>query len=401
MVWLSDNPMWEDFGTRALFYAGYGGADFGECLTTVEKVGEAGSVDDWYREWMATADRVAAIGGECARAGHAVSAREAFFRASTYYRTAYYPLYGAPVDPRLSAAFERETASFQCAATLAESPIEVLEIPFGGANLPGYFICADDSGAPRKTVIHVNGYDSTIQESYFAIAPAATRRGYHCLLFDGPGQGRNLIRDGLHMRPDWENVVRPVVDYALTRPEIAPDKIVLGGWSFGGLLAPRAAAFEHRIAALFADPGQWDQRGPILAALDLSPADKAKFPDVDRELLRPLEEWLAGPKAEPMLRWRLLQRGLWVHGKETLFDYFADMMRYEISPFADRIACPVLLTMPEGDPIAQGAATLYEALAVPEKKLLRYDALAGGHCEVAARRLFHQQLFDWLDEILG
>ena len=83
---------------------------------------------------------------------------------------------------------------------------------------------------------------------YFAHAPAAIRRGYNVLLFDGPGQGRNLIKDGIHIRPDWENVVRPVIDYALTRPEIDPDKIVLAGWSFGGFLAPRAAALRasHR-----------------------------------------------------------------------------------------------------------------------------------------------------------
>jgi hypothetical protein len=52
---------------------------------------------------------------------------------------------------------------------------------------------------------------------YFAFAVAANRRGYHCLLFDGPDQGRVLITQGLPMRPDWENVVRPVIDYALTR----------------------------------------------------------------------------------------------------------------------------------------------------------------------------------------
>jgi hypothetical protein len=50
---------------------------------------------------------------------------------------------------------------------------------------------------PRPTMVHVNGYDSNIQEMYFAHGPAALRRGYDCLLFDGPGQGRNLIRDGI------------------------------------------------------------------------------------------------------------------------------------------------------------------------------------------------------------
>ena len=152
-------------------------------------------------------------------------------------------------------------------AALSDIPIEAVEIPFEDTTLPGYFVTVDDSGAPRPTIVHTNGYDSTIQEMYFAHAPAAIRRGYNVLLFDGPGQGRNLIKDGIHIRPDWENVVRPVIDYALTRPEIDPDKIALAGWSFGGFLAPRAASFEHRIAALVADPGQWDEGPAVLGRL--------------------------------------------------------------------------------------------------------------------------------------
>jgi pimeloyl-ACP methyl ester carboxylesterase len=53
----------------------------------------------------------------------------------------------------------------------------------------------------------------------------------------------------MHFRPDWEAVVTPVVDFALTQPEVNPDQIVLIGMSLGGYLAARAAAFEYRIAA--------------------------------------------------------------------------------------------------------------------------------------------------------
>jgi len=92
-----------------------------------------------------------------------------------------------------------------------------------------------------------------IYEMYLDFA-AALRRGYNLLLLDGPGQGRSLIEQGLVMRPDWENVVGSVVDYALTRPEVDLKRIALMGWSFGGYLAPRAASAEHRLAACVADP---------------------------------------------------------------------------------------------------------------------------------------------------
>jgi pimeloyl-ACP methyl ester carboxylesterase len=398
---LSKDPMYEEFGQRALLQATYGGADFGECTTTIERIG-AGRLDDWYREWVATADRVAAIGDESAVAGHAVSAREAYIRASTYYRAAYFPLFGKPVDPRLVEAFERETESFHKAAALFSPPMEALEIPFGDDSLPAYLVKADDLGTPRPTIVQTNGYDSNIQEMYFSHAPAAIRRGYNYLGFDGPGQGRNLIRDGMPIRPDWENVVRPVIDFALKRPEIDPERIILVGWSFGGFLAPRAAAFEHRIAALVADPGQWDQRDAVIPVLPLSEEEKQRFPDIDPESLQPMEEGLQSPEADPMLRWRLLQRGLWVNGVDTLYDYFVSMLDYELSSVANQISCPTLLTAAEGDPIAAGAPKLYEAIDVP-KRLVRFTAAegAGGHCEGAARALYHQRVFDWLDETIG
>ena len=136
--------------------------------------------------------------------------------------------------------------------------------------------------------------------------------------------------------------------------------------------------------------------------LPISDEEKRRFPDIDPESLHPMEEWLRGPEADPMLRWRLLQRGLWVYGADNLFDSFASMLGYELSPVANQISCPTLLTAAEGDPGAAGAQKLLEAIDVP-KQLVRFAAAegAGGHCEGAARTLYHQRVFDWLDETLG
>jgi dienelactone hydrolase len=365
----------------------------------MDRIGE-GSADDWYREWTATADRLASAARDSETRGHAVSAREAYFRATTYYHVSYFPLYGFPVDPRLTRAFEAEVACFQRGAALSKPAIEPIEIPFEGAFLPGYFLHADDTGRPKPTIVHVNGYDSNIQEMYFAHGPAAVRRGYNCLLFDGPGQGRNLIRDGLALRPDWEVVVKSVIDYALTRPDIDPKRIVLAGWSFGGFLAPRAAAFEKRIAALIADPGQWDQSDG-LKMLPVPPDVLCDLDHADPNLFAPIEQALRSPKADPITRWRLIQRLLWVHGKSNLYDLAREISRFEISAVAQNISCPTLLTAAEGDPIGKGARTLYNALVCP-KTLMDFTLAegSGGHCEALSRGLYHQRVFDWLDETL-
>jgi hypothetical protein len=112
------------------------------------------------------------------RVGH-VSAREAFFRASNYYRTAEFFKRANPVnDADVARLSGRSTQTFTQAAQLLDTPFEVVEIPYEGTTLPGYLFLSDHSGKPRPTIIYNNGFDSTQEESYFAIGAAALRRAF-------------------------------------------------------------------------------------------------------------------------------------------------------------------------------------------------------------------------------
>src|SRR2546430_17545981 len=84
-------------------------------------------------------------------------------------------------------------------------------------------------------------------------------RGYHCLLFDGPGQARALIEQRLPMRPDWEKVVTPVVDVAVKLPGVDPEKIILAGWCFGGFFVVFSASLDPWAIAVIACSKQRDQ----------------------------------------------------------------------------------------------------------------------------------------------
>jgi hypothetical protein len=130
-------------------------------------------------------------------ARHRVRARNAFLRASNYYRTAYIFMFALPVDPRV---IEKQTDSFQKAAALFDQPIEVLKIPYENTTLPGYFIKADASNTARKTSLCTGGYDGPCEELFFSIAGGALQRGYNVLVFDGPGQGSALVMQKLPMR---------------------------------------------------------------------------------------------------------------------------------------------------------------------------------------------------------
>jgi pimeloyl-ACP methyl ester carboxylesterase len=395
---LSTDAFFEEQAIRTLAHMQFGGADLGECTVTMGCV-PAGDALAWHREWTRTADRVAAIADACAAAGHEVSAREAYLRASNYYRTSYLMLFGEPPAPALVGAFEREQATFHEFASRAEPPLEPVEIPYEGTTLPGYFCRSALAGGKAPTLIATNGYDSTVHEMYFGFAVAANRRGYHCLLFDGPGQGRALIKQGLKMRPDWENVVRPVVDYALTRPEVDPARLALAGWSFGGYLALRGAGGEPRLSACIADPGLmglWEPMQKMFATLP--PEVLADPRGADPTLFAP---YMAHIEASPVLRWKVVQRAFWVHGINSLADYLAIARDYTNHDAVKSIRCPVFLAWEENDPLAASAPEVYAQLSCA-KVLARFTAAegAGDHTAIMARSLFHQRMFDWLDGVL-
>jgi hypothetical protein len=124
---------------------------------------------------------------------------------------------------------------------------EQLEIPYDSGGLTGFLLRAVRSGDRRPLIILNNGADGLEKSVYFLRGASALARGYlrygcgSCILArDGDGDhadgGRNATSPG-------------------------------GGWGThcvrqGGYWAPRALAFERRIAAGVADPGVWDVSEP-------------------------------------------------------------------------------------------------------------------------------------------
>jgi len=87
------------------------------------------------------------------------------------------------------------------------------------------------------------------------LAPAHTTSR---LAFDGPGQGATARFQRLLFRPDWDVVVRQIMDHAITLPGVNASQVALWGRSFGGYLTPRGCAGELRLRACVADGGVLD-----------------------------------------------------------------------------------------------------------------------------------------------
>ncbi|WP_406732118.1 alpha/beta hydrolase family protein [Streptomyces sp. NBC_01794] len=376
----------------------YGGADFGEVVSTSERITE-GNYNSWHDGWLATADRVA---GEAQRAldtGHPVSARDGFLRASNYYRSSEFFLHGNPCDPRHDHAYDRSVACFEAAAALFTPRIEPVRIPYEGTTLPGYLYRVDTSGRPRPTLIMHSGFDGTAEETHFSGALAGVERGYTVLAFDGPGQPGPLHREGLVFRPDWENVIGPVVDFAEGLPEVDNSRIALLGSSMGGLLAPRAAAFEHRLAALVTLDGVYDLGEVSVRHIpgDRDEVERRLRADSDPQLDARLEHIMA---TNATARWAM-NHGMYVMGVDTPRAFSAAYLDYTLRHgIAEQIQCPTLVCDASEDEFFKGQPQqLHDHLTCP-KTLLKFTAEegAGARCHPGAMRTTLARVYDWLDD---
>ena len=392
----------EQLGSWPLGYIPYGGADYGEVARIADSVG-TGDDGAFYQAWRAAAERRMAEAQAALERGHPHSAREAFLRAACFYGKSFHPLYGDPVDARLLEGARRQYHAFELALALGEEPALPLHIPFEGQTLPAWLIpaCGAASGR-RPLIVFTNGYDGTITDLYFGCAVAAARRGYHSLIFDGPGQGSMLFAHGLRMRPDWETVIAAVLDLALELPVVDRERVALSGISLGGYLAPRAAAWEPRLAACIADPGQTSPADGFRAAviaLGASPEQARRLGELPQDIVERMAQMV---NADRKLRWSIVQRGFWVHGVDNLRAYLASIEQFTLAGRVGQIRCPTLVTQAQDDPIAAGAEAFYDALTC-RKTLLRFGAAdgAGGHCEMMNRSLLNRRVLDWLDEVFN
>ncbi|MDT0541259.1 alpha/beta hydrolase family protein [Streptomyces lonegramiae] len=388
MKFLYDDESFSFEALRAAGYAAYGGADLGEVLVTCRQIPE-GDEEAWSVRWAATAARIERIGRDALAAGHRVSAREALLRASNYYRTAdFYRRENPAADAESARLAEASQQTFADAAALLDTPARALRIPYEDTTLPAYLFLVDESGTPRPTLLYHGGYDSTLEENYLALAAGALRRGYNVLAFDGPGQGSTVREQGLHFRPDWEAVVTPAVDFALTLPEVDPERLTLVGTSLGGCLAARAAAFEHRIAACVLHDGTWDFHEAVAALASRA----ASMPGGIEALMA----------QNTTARW-VVRNGRWTFGVSGIDELVRATEAYTMAGIADYITCPTLVLDAENDQFFKGQPQrLFDELTC-QKELIsfREDEGAGEHCHEGALALFHQRTFDWLDTVLA
>ncbi|MGH9278871.1 MAG: alpha/beta hydrolase family protein [Acidimicrobiales bacterium] len=372
-------------------------ADIGEVLATIERIPN-GDRETWIHEWTATADRLRWAAEQSEKGGHRASARAAFLRASQYYDVASVMAPGTKDPDRFHTLWEQHRQCWDVSLPYWDPAPEKLAIPFEGTTLEAYWFSARRPGADRRpTVILNNGSDGPVIAMWTLGGAAATERGWNAIAFDGPGQGASLHRQSMYFRHDWETVVGPVVDYLLTRDDVDAGAIVLHGVSQAGYWAPRAAAFEPRLAAVVADPGVVDVVSSWLMHFPPGTremlADEANKDEFDAMVLSGPPEVLGD------LHWRMAP-----YGTSSPFDALRMAMAMHLDDETiAMIRCPTLVTDPDDEQFWPGQSQAMFDTLTCEKELVRFRADEGAnwHCEPVAQALRDERIFDWLEGMIG
>jgi dienelactone hydrolase len=367
------DPAYHFQALRVLNEVANGGADVTECLETIGVI-HGGDAGGWYDAWAATAKRNVAR-AEGAR--DQVSKGLAYLRAHNYWRAAEFLL--QPDDGRRPPAWTSQVDTFDRGLEALGIAHERTSVPYEKGALRAIFYPGPAGWETKPLIVFVGGQDSTLEELYFEMVPAAHRRGYGVLTYEGPGQGAALREHGLFFTPEWEKPNAAVFD-AYLNTHAKPPSIVLIGMSMGGYFAPRAAAFEPRIDGVVSFDVCYDFSEVVRRGVTLA--------------------------RDPATSGNSLASGLntnskWTYGVQTLDEILERSSAYRLADVAGRISCDVLVLAgaeDEGIPVAQVAAYVAALTGARSVEKAIYDRASGGaeHCQEGASTLWHETFFDWL-----
>lgn len=342
--------------------------------TTDEDVG----TQDFLTAWATLVDQLEVQAQEMQAAGRHRTAGQTYARATNYLINAE-RMQAVGSEGRL-ATYSRCLDLMERAFTLADPSTSRVEVPYHGTTLPAYFTQAPTNAeSPAPVMIMFNGLDSTKEHIYCSGHGAElAARGISTLMVDTPGTGEALRLQGLTSQIDTEEWATACIDYLETRDDVDSGRIGLAGWSLGGYYAPRAAAFEKRLALVVA----WG------ANHNWGAVQRSRL---QKEGERPVPHY-----------WKHV---LWVWGHDDLetFINFADDVH--LDGVVEQITVPFLIVHGENDrqiPLEYAYRSYDQAVNSPNRELRVFTKEEGGAEHIGLDHLPHVSAFvaDWVHQNL-
>ena len=277
--------------------------------------------------------------------------------------------------------------------------VERFDVPFGSIRLPVMHAKAGVDAShktPKGTILLHGGNDSYLEEFFFPMLYFA-ENGYDVYLFEGPGQGGVLRVQGATFTHEWEKPVTAIIDY------FGLDDLVIVGASLGGMLAPRAAAFEKRIKQVIA----WSVFPNFLhVSLSDLPATMQNF---FKTLLRLRLKGIINAvlyghaKKDPALQWAL-NHGMHAYGVKSPYEWIQKMNDFQMLDIADKIDQDVLILQGAKDHFIDWHLYREEIDALTGAKSVTFRLFtdkeaASNHCQCGNSRLVLDTMLGWLETV--
>ncbi|KTD35257.1 dipeptidyl aminopeptidase/acylaminoacyl peptidase [Legionella moravica] len=379
---------------RQLGASTYRASSVGECLTIAHQIPD-GTPEDWVKEFERLAEWQKKDGMERLVKNHIISGREQLFKASNSYRAAEYY---SPCSSEHHRRLGLNSADCFCTAiSNMDLHFENHSIPYKGINLPAYFISPDNDGVKRHTLMIVSGFDGTLEEEFLMRGLAAVERGYNVIHFAGPGQ-MDVFRKypATFFEPDYEQVVKRVIDYFESRHEINRNTLALMGISFGGYFATRAASHEPRIKALIANSPILDLHAYMCSFVTMDPCKMPDSDDFGIDDLQAIPNEVMPQQLKAQSE-QLIRR----FGQKTFKQTFDYLKQFTVGDSLTQLSIPclALLGKSEGNEPERQFKEFCALTEAAQHVFSDFEG-AGGHCQVGNISYANAVVYDWLDDFV-
>lgn len=333
---------------------------------------------DWKRELIALGDRAMAEN----RTENAIA----------YYRMSEFFMYDG--DPDKKAYYLKATELFYAyyKEYFSSGRVERFSVPYEDVTLPVMHAAA--KGPCKDVVLLHGGNDSYFEELFFPMLYLA-ENGFETYLFEGPGQGGVVRVQGKHFTHEWERPVKAILDY------FKLNDVTIIGASLGGMLAPRAAAFEKRISRVIAWSVFPDFQKVLLSAAGGGTTAKLAKWLIDHNC-RGIVNTVFNKKAQKdeMIHWGL-EHGKYAYEAKDAFDYAKKMGNYQMLNVADKITQDVLIVGANKDHFIPYTMVGEEIAALKNVRSLTFRLFtdqedAGNHCNCGNVKLTFDTFMDWI-----
>jgi dipeptidyl aminopeptidase/acylaminoacyl peptidase len=377
-MYFPGNYRWSSAFINMIGSASYGGSEFAELhrIGTLLKGKEPEDDAAWFDACAKVADGVRAYAEQWEGAGHRFSAAAAYLRACNYYQMA--ERFRTPKDEKALAVYKTGVQCFHRFAKLTDVDIELVEVPFAGGSLPGYFVKAQNAKSRRTPcVVFFDGLDVTKEIQYVRGVPDLIKRGISVLVMDGPGTGEAIRFRGHVLRHDYEVAGSACIDFLEKRDDVNPKKIGVVAISLGGYYAPRIASMEPRFAACIAWGAIWDYYATWKKRIDANFKASMSVPG---------------------------HHIVWILGVDTVEEALKKLEPFRLDGVVQKMRCPFLCVHGAEDeqvPLAD-AQSLYNAVGSQDKTLRVFTAEEGGaqHCQRDYLTLVVATMWDWFEDKL-